>query len=38
MRKLSVEDVLLEKGILAVHVRAVEQSIAVDDLIPVVLL
>jgi len=36
--ELGVEDVLLEKGILAVHVSAVEKSVAVDDLIPIVLL
>ena len=33
----SVQDVLLEESILPVHMRAVEQSIAIDDLIKVVL-
>ena len=33
-RVLSIQDVLLEKGILAVHVRAVEEPVSVDDLIP----
>jgi len=31
---LSVEDVLLEEGVLSVHVRAVEESVAVDDIFP----
>ena len=36
--QLSIEDMLLEEGILTVHVSAVEQSVAVHDFIPVVLL
>ena len=34
---LSVQDVLLKEGIFPVHVRTVEQSITIDDLIKVVL-
>lgn len=33
---LGIEHVFLEKGVLSVHVRAVEESVTVDDLIPVV--
>ena len=33
----AVEHVLLEEGVLAVHMSAVEQPVAVDDILPVVL-
>lgn len=33
---LRVKDVLLEEGVLSVHVCAVEKSVSIDDLIPVV--
>ena len=32
-RHLGVKDVLLEKGVLAVHVRTVEESVAIHDLV-----
>ena len=31
---LHVEDVLLEESVLAVHMCAVEQTVAIDDLVP----
>ena len=34
---LGIEDMFLEEGILPVHVRTVEKTISVDDLVPVVL-
>ena len=36
-RKLCVENVFLEESVLAIHVSAVEETIAVHDLVPVVL-
>lgn len=33
-RRLHIEDMLLEESIFAVHMRAVEKSISVDDLVP----
>ena len=35
-RHLRVEDVLLEEGVLSVHVSTVEKSVSIDDLVPVV--
>ena len=37
-RNLSIEDVLLKEGILAVHMRAVEETISVHDVVEVVIL
>ena len=36
-RYLCIQDMLLEESILAVHVGAIEESIAINDFIPVVL-
>ena len=36
-RNLGIEHVLLEEGVLSVHVGAVEEPVAVDDVFPVVL-
>ena len=33
---LGIQDMFLEEGILSVHVGAVEKSVSVDDLVPVV--